>query len=71
MRSCPITREQFSEAKPIEVEIAGTKHTLHPRTFASDSLGWNLNAKGVVEVDGVQCDVQIGLNVTIIGSKKL
>jgi len=69
---CPVSRHQFlSKAKPLTVQIAGTVMPALPRDFSTGSLGWNINGKTVVEVDGVPCSVQVGLNLTIVGSKEL
>ena len=35
------------------------------------SLGWYLNGKTVIEINGVAVSVQIGMNLTIVGSKEL
>lgn len=69
---CPITREQFREGvKPVVIEIGGQKAVADPKEFSTGSLGWYLSGKTVVEVDGIPCTVQIGLNLTIVGSKEL
>ena len=68
---CPISREQFkSGAKPIKVTVEGREFELDPKEFSTKSLGWNLSDKADVMVGGVKCKCQIGLNVTIIGSKE-
>jgi len=41
------------------------------KEFSTGSLGWNINAKTTIDVDGTSVPVQIGLNLTIIGSKEL
>ena len=67
-----ITREQFrTAAKPITVVINGKEYTAAPKEFSTGSLGWYLNGKVSVEVDGVPVPVQIGLNLTVVGSKEL
>jgi hypothetical protein len=69
---CPISREQFrEEAKSIVITIDGKSYTAEPREFATGSLGWNLNDKMTVEIDGVPCKVQVGMNITLVGSKSL
>ncbi len=70
---CPISREQFREhAKPVTVKIAGGEERLMDnKEFSTGSLGWGLNDKGVMTIDGKPCKVQISINVTIIGSKEL
>ena len=69
--TCPITREQFKKAQPVLVKIGDQEFQVDPREFGTGSLGWYLNAKTTVEVDGVRVPVQIGLNLTIVGSKEL
>jgi len=70
--NCPITRARFrSGAKPIHVKIASLEVDVEPKEFKTGSLGWGLNAKTIVEVDGVRVPVQIGLNLTVVGSKEL
>jgi hypothetical protein len=70
--ACPVTRGQFrANAKPITVTIAGVPQVAEVKEFSTGSLGWYLNGKTVVEIDGVAVQVQIGLNLTIVGSKEL
>ncbi|MFO0841836.1 MAG: hypothetical protein U0797_05470 [Gemmataceae bacterium] len=69
--SCPITREQFRRAKPVTIQINDQKLIADPKAFSTGSLGWYLNAKVTVEVDGVPVQAQVGLNLTIVGSKEL
>jgi hypothetical protein len=70
--TCPITREQFG-AKPrsLKVVIDGKEQEAEGREFSSGSLGWYLNTKVSVQVDGVPVQVQVGLNMIIVGSKEL
>ena len=70
--NCPITREQFREkAKAVTVQIAGSNLIADVKEFSTGSLGWYLNGKVNIEVDGVPVSVQIGLSLTIVGSKEL
>ncbi len=70
--SCPITRAQFkAHARPIEVKIGDRTFTAGVKEFSTGSLGWNVNEKTTVEVDGKPVSVQIGMNMTIVGSKEL
>jgi hypothetical protein len=41
------------------------------KEFSTGSLGWYLNGKTTIEIDGKPVAVQIGLNLTIVGSKEL
>ena len=69
---CPITREQFrTAAKPVAVVINGKEMTAAPKEFSTGSLGWNINEKMQVEVGGHSVTVQVGLNLTVVGSKDL
>ena len=70
--NCPITRADFrAQAKPITVTIAGVPQAAEVKEFSTGSLGWYLNGKTSVEINGTPVSVQIGLNLTIVGSKEL
>jgi hypothetical protein len=70
--SCPITRAQFrAGAKPIAVTIGDQKFDAEVKVFSTGSLGWNINGKITVEVGGIRVPVQVGMNLTIVGSKEL
>lgn len=67
-----LTREQFrTTAKPLAVVINGKEMTAAAKEFSTGSLGWNINDKLAVEVGGQTVMVQVGLNLTIIGSKDI
>jgi hypothetical protein len=68
----PISRAAFrAKAKAVTVTIGNQQLEAEVKEFSTGSLGWYLNAKTTVEVDGVRVPVQIGLNLTIVGSKEL
>ena len=70
--TCPISRSEFrTAAKPIAVSIAGAPLSAGVKEFSTGSLGWYLNGKTTIEIDGKPVAVQIGLNLTIVGSKEL
>lgn len=70
--SSPITRQQFTDgAKPVEITINGTSMLADPKHFSTGSLGWYLNGKTVIDVNGIKVSVQVGMNLTIVGSKEL
>ena len=72
MAKCPVTRKEFREgAKPVKVEINGIPMMAEVKEFSTGSLGWYLNGKSVIDIDGKQVTVQIGMNLTIVGSKEL
>jgi hypothetical protein len=69
---CPVSRKDFRDhAKPVAITIAGANMTVPVKEFSTGSLGWYLNGKTTIEVNGVAVAVQIGLNLTIVGSKEL
>jgi hypothetical protein len=70
--TCPITRKFFKEhAKALEVKIGDKLFLGEVKEFSTGSLGWYLNGKVVVDVGGTKVSVQIGMNLTIAGSKEL
>ena len=69
---CPITRADFEKhAQALSVKINGVEFTVDPREFSTGSLGWYLNGKTSVEINGKKVSVTIGLNMAIVGSKEL
>ncbi|VTR97862.1 hypothetical protein [Tuwongella immobilis] len=70
--NCPVTRQQFRDsAKPVTVMVGNVPLVADPKEFSTGSLGWYLNGKTMIEIDGVPVSVQIGLNLTVVGSKEL
>lgn len=70
--TCPVTRKEFKEkAKPVEVIIDGNKLIGIAREFSTGSLGWNISTKMTLQVGDTPVTVQVGLNLTIVGSKEL
>jgi hypothetical protein len=70
--SCPITRKEFQDqAKPVEVVINGVPMLAEVKEFSTGSLGWYLNGKSTIKVGEKPVTVQIGMNLTIVGSKEL
>jgi hypothetical protein len=68
--TCPITRAEFSEkAEPIKIDLNGFPLTAEPREFSTGSFGWYLNGKAPVTVGGKTVQVQVGMNLIVIGSK--
>lgn len=69
---CPIDREKFrAGAQPVKVEINGVPFTADVKEFSTGSFGWNLNTKVSLTVGGMPVNVQVGLNLTVVGSKEL
>lgn len=70
--SCSITRDDFRQrAEPVEITIGGIPMSADPKEFSTGSLGWYLNNKVNLKVGDKSVTVQIGLNLTIVGSKEL
>ena len=53
------------------ITIDGVAMTAPPREFSTGSLGWNLNNKTTMDIGGTAVTVQIGMNITLVGSKEL
>ena len=69
---CPVTRVQFTEkAEALKVVINGQELLADPKEFSTGSFGWYLNGKIIVPIDGKNVSVQIGMNLTVVGSKEL
>jgi hypothetical protein len=70
--ACPVTRSQFrAKAKPVTIIIGDVPMVVPTKEFSTGSLGWYLNGKTVLDIDGTPVTVQLGLNLTVIGSKEL
>jgi hypothetical protein len=70
--SCPITRAEFTaHAKAVTVQIGEKTYSAVPKEFSTGSLGWNINDKITLEIGGKPVTVQIGMNLTVVGSKDL
>jgi len=70
--TCPVNRSEFrTNAKPITVTIGNVPLIAEVKEFSTGSLGWYLNGKTSIEIGGTPVSVQIGLNLTIVGSKEL
>lgn len=69
---CPITLQEFRDgAKDVKVTLNGESVSAEVKEFSTGSLGWFFGGKVTVEINGVKVKVQVGLNMTIIGSKEL
>ncbi len=69
--TCSITRDDFrNHAQAIEVVIGGVPMMAEVKEFSTGSLGWYLNGKMTVKVNDKPVSVQIGMNLTIVGSKE-
>ena len=70
-KPCPISRSKFREtAQPVRVEINDNAMTAEVKEFSTGSFGWYLNGKTTIDVGGTPLHVQIGMNLTVVGSKE-
>ncbi len=70
--TCPISRADFrAKAKPVGITINNVPLQAVVKEFSTGSLGWYLNGKTTIDVGGTPVTVQIGMNLTIVGSKEL
>ncbi len=70
--NCPVTRKEFHDnAKAVEVVINGSSMLADVKEFSTGSLGWYLNGKTTIKIGDKTVSVQIGMNLTIVGSKEL
>jgi hypothetical protein len=70
--TCAISRADFrAKAKAVAVTINGVPLQAEIKEFSTGSLGWYLNGKTTIDVGGTPVSVQIGMNLTIVGSKDL
>jgi hypothetical protein len=68
---CPISKTQFLEkAEPVKVMLASSEINADKREFSTGSFGWYYNGKTTIMVDGKPLAVQIGMNLTVVGSKE-
>ena len=68
--NCPVSLAQFkSKAEPLKVVLNGQEMTADVKEFSTGSFGWNINGKTTITVDGKPLSVQIGMNLTVVGSK--
>lgn len=68
---CPVSLSQFIEkAEPLKVVINGQEMLAEVKSFSTGSFGWYINGKTIVTVDGKPLSVQIGMNLTVVGSKE-
>lgn len=55
--------------KSVIVEIGGQKLPATIKEFSTGSLGYSMNAKVTLEIDGEPVHFQAGLNLTAVNSK--
>ena len=69
--ACPVSLTQFMEkAEPLKITINGQEMLAEVKSFSTGSFGWYLNGKTGGSIDGKAISVQIGMNMTVVGSKE-
>jgi len=69
-KPCPITKDDFLQhAESVKVDIAGNPMVAEAKEFRTGSFGWYLTGKVSLVVDGKPLLVQVGANLTVVGSK--
>jgi hypothetical protein len=67
---CPISRQDFvAQAKSVEVVINGVPTLAEVKEFSTGSFGWHHGDKLTIKVGDTLLRVQVGLTLTVIGSK--
>jgi len=67
---CQLSKDEFlAHAKPITVVIGDKTVEVKPREFSTGSFGWFHSGKAQIVVGNTTVPVQVGLNLTAIGSK--
>jgi hypothetical protein len=70
--TCPISRADFrAKAKPITVTIGNISQMAEVKEFSTGSLGWYVNGRTTIEIDGQHLPVLINASLVIVGSKEL
>ncbi len=71
-KNCPIKRAEFNEhAEALALELAGMNLLAEPKQFSTGSMGYHAGGKVNLTIGGKVVPCQVGLNVTVIGSKEL
>lgn len=69
--TCPLSQTQFlAKAQPLKISVQGQDMLAEVKAFSTGSFGWYLNGKTMMEIDGKVVSVQIGMNLTVVGSKE-
>ena len=70
-KTCPVTREAFRDgSEAVKVLVNDVEMEALPKEFSTGSFGWFLTGKIMLPVGEKKVNVQIGLNLTVIGSKE-
>jgi hypothetical protein len=70
--TCPISRADFrAKAKPVTVTIGTVPQIAEVKEFSTGSLGWYLNSRITIEIDGQHVPVLVNASLVVVGSKEL
>jgi hypothetical protein len=70
--TCPISRAEFrAKAKPVTVTIGNVGQMAEVKEFSTGSLGWYLNGRTTIEIEGQHVPVLINASLVLVGSKEL
>lgn len=70
--ACPISRAEFlNAATALEANIAGTPMLCDVKSFSTGGLGYYAGQKITLKIGGKNVQCQVGLNISVIGSKEL
>jgi hypothetical protein len=68
---CPVSKTTFLEkAEAVKIVIGNSELVADKREFSTGSFGWYHNGKISITVDGKPLSVQVGINLTVVGSKE-
>ncbi|KAK3241220.1 hypothetical protein CYMTET_48994 [Cymbomonas tetramitiformis] len=71
IQASAMSGKQFeSKAETLNVDVFGNIISGPPRTFTSGNRGWYAGGKIEIQVGGKKLWAQVGMNVSIIGSKE-
>lgn len=66
-----MTRQEFAEqAKPGACQLNGLPFSIAPKLFSTGSVGWHGAMKVNMQVGEKLMECQLGLTLTVIGSKE-
>ena len=69
--ACPVSKTQFlDKAEAVKIVIGNSELVADKREFSTGSFGWYYNGKINITVDGKLLAIQVGLNLTVVGSKE-
>jgi len=68
---CPVTKREFTEnAEGLKVTINGKELLAPAKQFSTGSFGWYINEKVSATINGKPVQVQVGMNLIVVGSKE-